>query len=185
MVHLEPAMDETSLALVSDSQPRVHCRLKLMFELLVPLTDNQLTRAGCNKDVVNRQARPLLRQQTMQALQDVGIEPDVWKIGGLNLHADGERMVQIVRRSGREQVGCIVLSRGADEAEVRAWLAVAGGGPGWIGFAVGCTSFWDAVSGYRTHMLTLVEAAAQIDGHLRKWVSIFKAGRQARMAPVK
>ena len=155
---------------------------RLMFELLVPATDDQLARSGGDKDTFDRQARPLLMQQTLHALQDAGIEPDVWKVEGLDLHADGERMVQIARRDGREQVGCIVLGRGADEAKVRSWLTVAAGVPGFIGFAVGRTSFWDAVSGYRAQTLTRAEAATQIAGRLREWVDLFEGGRLARVA---
>ena len=158
---------------------------KLMFELLVPPTDDQLARSGGNKDVFDRQTRPLLMQQTLRVLQDTGIEPDVWKVEGLDSHADGERMVQIARRGGREQVGCIVLGRGADKAKVRSWLTVAAGVPGFIGFAVGRTSFWDAVCGYRAQTLTRAEAAAQIAGRHREWVEIFEGGRLARVAPVK
>ena len=155
---------------------------RFMFELLVPPTDDQLARAGGNRDVFDRQARPLLMQQTLHALQDAGIEPDVWKVEGLDSHADGKRMVQIARRGRREQVGCIVLGRGADEARVRAWLTVAAGVPGFIGFAVGRTSFWDAVSGYLAQTLTRAEATTQIAGRLREWVDIFEGGRLARVA---
>ena len=115
-------------------------------------------------------------------LQDAGIDPDVWTVEGLDLHADGERIVQIARRAGREQVGCTVLGRGADEARVRSWLTIAAGVPGFIGFAVGRTSFWDAVSGYRAQTLTRAEAATQIAGRLREWVDIFEGGRQVRVA---
>lgn len=153
---------------------------KFMFELLVPATDDQLARSGRDKDTFDRQARPLLMQQTLHALQDAGIEPDVWKVEGLDSHADGERMVQIARRGGRDQVGCIVLGRGADEAKVRAWLTVAARVPGFIGFAVGRTSFWDAVAGYRAQTLTRAEAATQIAGRLREWVDVFEAGRSSR-----
>ena len=155
---------------------------KFMFELLVPPTDDQLVRAGGNKGVFDRQARPLLMQQALRVLQDAGIEPDVWKVEGLDSHADGECMVQIARRGGRDQVGCIVLGRGADEAQVRSWLTVAAGVPGFIGFAVGRTSFWDAVAGYRTQTLTRVEAATQIARRLREWVDVFEDGQAARAA---
>ena len=155
---------------------------RFMFELLVPPTDDQLAHSEGNKDLFDRQARPLLMQQTLQALQDAGIEPDVWKVEGLDLHADGERIVQTARRGGRDQVGCIVLGRGADEARVRAWLTVAAGVPGFIGFAVGRTSFWDAVAGYRARTLTRAEASTQIAGRMREWVDVFEAGRVPRAA---
>lgn len=155
---------------------------KFVFELLVPPTDDQLVRAGGNKPVFDRQARPLLMQQALRVLQDAGIEPDVWKVEGLDSLADGERIVQIARRGGRDQVGCIVLGRGADEAQVRSWLTVAAGVPGFIGFAVGRTSFWDAVAGYRAQTLTRAEAATQIARRLREWVDVFEDGHEARVA---
>ena len=162
-----------------------HCRRsqrRFMFELLVPPTDDQLAQAGGNKEVFDRQARPLLMQQTLRALQDAGTESDVWEVEGLDSHVDGERIVEIARRGGRDQVGCIVLGRGADEAKVRGWLTVAAGVPGFIGSAVGRTRFWDAVSGYRAQTLTRAEAATQIAGRLREWVDIFEVARQSHSA---
>ena len=161
-----------------------YCRRsqRFMFELLVPATDEQLKHAGGDKDVFDRQARPLLMQRTLRALQDAGIEPDVWKIEGLDRPADCARIVEIARRGGRDTVGCIVLGRGADEAKVRGWLAAAAGVPGFIGFAVGRTSFWDAVSSYRAQTLSRTEAATQIARRFREWVDIFEAGRKSRPA---
>ncbi len=81
-----------------------HCRRsqrRFMFELLVPPIDDQLARASGSKGVFDRQARPLLMQQTMVALQEVGIEPDVWKVEGLDSHADGERIVLIKVNTAR------------------------------------------------------------------------------------
>ena len=39
------------------------------------------------------------------------------------------------RAGGRDQVGCVVLGRGADEAQVDAWLRAGAGVPGYLGFA--------------------------------------------------
>ena len=159
-----------------------HSQRRFMFELLVPATDEQLARAGGDKDVFDRQTRPMLMQQTVCELQDAGIEPDVWKIEGLDRRGDCEQIVEIARRGGRDKVGCIVLGRGADEAKVRGWLTIAAGVPGFIGFAVGRTSFWDAVSSYRAKALTRAEAATQIARRLREWVDIFEAARWSRPA---
>ncbi len=162
-----------------------HCQRsqwRFMFELLVPPTDEQLQRAGGDKDVFDRQVRASLMQQALRELQDAGIEPDVWKVEGLDRAADCEAIVDIARRGGRERVGCIVLGRGADEAKVRHWLTVAAGVPGFIGFAVGRTSFWDAVAGYRAQTLTRAKAVTQIARRLREWVDVFEGGRRARVA---
>ena len=53
---------------------------KFIFELLVPASHDQLAHSGGDNDTFDRQARPLLMQQTLHALQDAGIDPDVWKV---------------------------------------------------------------------------------------------------------
>ena len=150
-----------------------------MFELLVPASTHQLACMDGDKEAFDREMRPALMLQAIQALQDAGVEPDVWKIEGLDSRDDCERIVRMARREGRGGVGCIVLGRGADEARVRSWLATASSVEGFIGFAVGRTTFWDAVAGYRARALTRSEAATQIARHLRNWVDIFEQGREA------
>lgn len=152
---------------------------RFMFELLVPATTDQLARTNGDKDAFDRQIRPPLMLQAIQALQAGGVEPDIWKIEGLDSRDDCERIVTQARRDGRNRVGCIVLGRGANEARVRTWLATAASVEGFIGFAVGRTTFWDAVAGYRARKFTRNEAASQIARRLRDWVDIFEQGREA------
>ena len=154
-------------------------RRRFMFELLVPATTDQLASTEGDRDAFDRQMRPALMLRAIQALQAAGVEPDVWKIEGLDGRDDCQRIVTIARRDGRDRVGCIVLGRGADEARVRTWLATAASVEGFIGFAVGRTTFWDAVAGYRARTLTRSEAASQIARRLRNWVDIFEQGRDA------
>ena len=137
-------------------------RRRFMFELLVPATTDQLARMNGDKDAFDRQMRPALMLQAIQALQAAGVEPDVWKIEGLD------------SRDGRDGVGCIVLGRDADEARVRSWLATVASVEGFMGFAVGRTTFWDAVAGYRARTLTRNDAVTQIARRLRDWVDVFE-----------
>ena len=51
-----------------------------------------------------------------------GVEPDVWKMEGLNERNDAEMVVATARRGGRDHVGCIVLGRGSEEQAVLRWL---------------------------------------------------------------
>jgi 5-dehydro-2-deoxygluconokinase len=77
--------------------------------------------------------------QAIRQLQDAGVEPDVWKIEGLDRREDCEKIVEVAHRDGRDTVGCIVLGRGEDDHKVREWLSIAAGVRGFIGFAVGRT----------------------------------------------
>lgn len=162
-----------------------HCRRsqrRFLFELLVPATESQTKRVGGDKNDFDLQMRPALMLQAIRELQDAGVEPDVWKIEGLAKREDCARIVEAVRRDGRAAVCCIVLGRGADEAQVRHWLTTAAGVEGFIGFAVGRTTFWDAVEGYRAATLMRAEAAAQIARRLCEWVDTFEQGRRSHPA---
>jgi len=155
-----------------------------MFELLVPPTRDQLARIGDSKALYDRRLRPTLMCMAIRQLQDAGIEPDVWKVEGLSRHDDCERIVAAARHDGRGAVGCIVLGRGAGVARVLRWLTTAAKVEGFIGFAVGRTTFWDAVAAYRAQTMTRAEAVAQIARRLRNWVDIFEQARLSRAAPV-
>jgi myo-inositol catabolism protein IolC len=145
-----------------------------MFELLVPATTSQLDRVQSDQQTFDLNVRPALTLQAIRALQDAGVEPDVWKIEGLDHRDDCERVVETVRRSGRDEVGCIVLGRGADQRKVAAWLETAATVPGFIGFAVGRTTFWDAISEYEARRATREETVSRVAQRYLQWVAIFK-----------
>lgn len=153
-----------------------------MFELLVPATTAQMTQAQNDKDVYDSQVRPGLMLQVIACLQDGGVEPDIWKIEGLDLRRDCERVIEMARRGGRTHVDCIVLGRGADEKKVADWISVAAAVPGFIGFAVGRTTFWDAVRDYESGSITARAASARIAARYQEWVRIFEQQRPLRSA---
>src|SRR5215469_14171878 len=86
-------------------------RCRFMFELLVPPEKEQLDRLKGDKKAYDLERRPRLMVQTIQELQDAQVEPDVWKIEGLDRREDCEKVVAAARRGGRDQVGCIILGR--------------------------------------------------------------------------
>jgi 5-dehydro-2-deoxygluconokinase len=145
-----------------------------MFELLVPAEEAQLKQVGGDKKRYDLEVRPRLMVETIRQLQDAGVEADVWKIEGLDRREDCAKIVEVARRGGRDRVGCIVLGRGEDDRKVREWLATAAGVPGFIGFAVGRTTFWDPLVDYRAKKVTREAAVAEIARRYREWVDIFE-----------
>ena len=115
---------------------------RFMFELLVPAVKAQLDRLKGDKRAYDLELRPQLMMQTIEQLQGAGVEPDVWKIEGLDRREDCKEIVAAASRGGRDRVGCIILGRGEDDKKVREWLTTAAGVKGFIGFAVGRTDFW-------------------------------------------
>jgi myo-inositol catabolism protein IolC len=145
-----------------------------MFELLVPPEKAQLDRLNGDKKAYDLEVRPRLMVQTIRELQDRQVEPDIWKIEGLDRPEDCEKVVATARRDGREKVGCIILGRGEDEQQVRKWLTVAASVDGFIGFAVGRTDFWDPLVSWRSGKTTRDQAVAEIARHYREFVDIFQ-----------
>ena len=158
------------------------CRSLFMFELLVPAEKAQLDKVKGDKKAYDRELRPELMVQAIRELQGGGVEPDIWKIEGLDRRENCEKMVATARRDGRDKVGCIILGRGEDEAKVREWLTTAAAVPGFIGFAVGRTDFWDPLVAWRDGKETRETAVEQIANHYREFVQLFDQERAKRPA---
>ena len=150
-----------------------HADRKYMFELLVPATPEQLQQVGGDRKRYDLERRPVLMVRAIQDLQAAGVEPDIWKIEGLDRREDCVHVAETARRDGRGDVGCIVLGRGEDEAHVRTWLTTAAGVPGFIGFAVGRTTFWDPLIAWREQKSSREAAVAEIARRYRQWVDVF------------
>jgi myo-inositol catabolism protein IolC len=78
---------------------------------------------------------------------------NAWRPQGIPIE-----FVAAARRGGRSRVGCIILGRGEDDRKVREWLTTAAAVPGFIGFAVGRTSFWDPLVDWRSKKPSRSEA---------------------------
>ena len=145
-----------------------------MFELLVPAEQAQLAKVDGDKMRYDREIRPGLMVGAIEQLQAAGVEPDVWKIEGLDRREDCEAMIRAAHANGRNKVGCIVLGRGEDDAKVREWLKTAASVPGFVGFAVGRTDFWDPLVDWRAGKISREGAAGQIAGRYREFVDLFE-----------
>jgi 5-dehydro-2-deoxygluconokinase len=145
-----------------------------MFELLVPPLEAQRDRVHGDKEAYDRELRPQLMVKAIEQLQDAQVEPDLWKIEGLHRAEDCSRIVAAARRGGRKKVGCIILGRGEDFFKVRGWLATAAAVPGFIGFAVGRTVFWEPLMNFQKGMINRDEAVAEVAGLYRRLVQIFE-----------
>jgi 5-dehydro-2-deoxygluconokinase len=148
-----------------------------MFELVVPAEPVQLARFEGDRKAYDVELRPGLMVRAIHDVQAAGVEPDVWKLEGLDRRDDCERVVAAARRD-RDRVGCIILGRGADADRVRTWLTNAASVDGFIGFAVGRTTFWDPLVDWRARRITREAAVAEIAGRYRGWVDLFETARR-------
>ena len=148
-----------------------------MFELIMPPEPAQLEKLGGDKAAFDLELRPELMVRAMHEIQDFGIEPDVWKIEGFDREEDCARVAGAARRDGRDEVGCIVLGRGEDERKVTTWLQTAASVPGFIGFAVGRSTFVEPLAAYRAQKITADAASTEIARRFQRWIEVFETAR--------
>jgi myo-inositol catabolism protein IolC len=146
---------------------------KFLFELLVPAEGSQLEQVGGDEDRYDKELRPDLMIQTIRDLQGGGVEPDVWKIEGIDTNEDCQRIAETVRKGGRDNVACVVLGRGANEDAVIHWLRQGAGVPGYVGFAIGRTIWSDPLKAYVDGESSREDAAAGISANYRKMIDVY------------
>lgn len=155
---------------------QTHAR-KFMFELLVPATEPQLMKVAGDTTRYDHELRPGLMIRAMQDLVAAGVEPDVWKLEGLETEKDCRRVAVQAKAGGRDRVGVIVLGRGENPGKVRHWLQTAARVPGLIGFAVGRTVFWDPLKAFRDGRLSREQAAEQVARNYKSFCDLWTEAR--------
>lgn len=149
-------------------------RRKCLFELLVLPTARQLALVGGDRADYDAHVRPALMLESIYEIQEAGIEPDVWKIEGIESRSDCELVSRLIRRNGRGAVKAVVLGRGADEAQVEHWVRTAAGVPGYAGFAIGRTIWWNAAAGWNNGTLSRSQAVEAIAASYRHFVDVYR-----------
>lgn len=169
-------MNERQTARLKELSDWLHANdRKFLFELLVPATDEQLASVDGDSDRYDRELRADLMLRAIEALQDAGVEADIWKIEGLDSREDCQRISELTRRDGRDNVACVVLGRGADDAAVDAWLKAGSGVPGYAGFAIGRSIWWDALKEFLDGQIDRDEAASRISANYRRFIEVYRS----------
>jgi myo-inositol catabolism protein IolC len=153
---------------------------RFLFELLVPAEDAQLASVGGDGERYDAELRPELMRRTIAAIQDAGIEVDIWKIEGVDRREDCEMLVKQARSGeGREGVVCVVLGRGANDEKVDHWLAQAAPVDGFVGFAIGRSIWWDPLKSYVDGKTERSAAAKQIATNYLRFIKVYEQAEAA------
>jgi myo-inositol catabolism protein IolC len=133
----------------------------LIVELLVPATDADLASVGGDKKRYDDELRPRLTLEVISFLQDNGADPALWKVEGMDTTEDAAAVAELARRGGRV-ADCIVLGRHASKEDLDHWLEVAAQLPGYVGFAIGRSIWWDPLSDLLAGTISTDVARARI-----------------------
>lgn len=178
LVRWNPADDEGVKALQGERLRRLGDWLhergrRFLFELLVPAGESQMELLGGDTAAYDTRLRPMLMLQAIGELHRAGVEPDVWKIEGIDDPGDAALVSRLTRAEGRDRVRCVVLGRGADEAAVDRWLRAGAVVPGYGGFAIGRTIWSEAVAGWKDGALSPEAAARRIADKYRRFIDLY------------
>jgi myo-inositol catabolism protein IolC len=178
----DPEMSERQLGRLKRLADWLHDHdRKFLFELLVPATDGQLASVEGDTDRYDAELRPGLMRQSIENIQNFGIEVDVWKIEGVDEREDAAMLAEQTRSGpGRESVVCVLLGRGASTEKVEQWLEVAAGVEGFCGFAIGRSIWWDALKAFLAKELDRQAAATQIADNYLHFVGVYEGASVRR-----
>jgi myo-inositol catabolism protein IolC len=146
---------------------------RFLFELLVPALPDQLAEVDGDHDRYDREVRPGLMLQAIRDCHERGVEPDVWKIEGLDRQEDSRAVADLVRSGGRDAVVCVVLGRGANREAVERWLRAGAAVPGFVGFAIGRTIWHQPLAAWVEGSASREDAAAAIARTYREMVEVY------------
>jgi myo-inositol catabolism protein IolC len=146
-----------------------------LFELLVPAEPAQLESVGGDVDRYDSELRPELMRRAIEAIQDFGVEVDVWKIEGVDAQADAQMLAEQTRSGeGRENVVCVLLGRGASDAKVDHWLREAAPVDGFVGFAIGRSIWWDSLRAFLNGSVSREDAASKIADNYLRFIKVYE-----------
>lgn len=152
--------------------------IRFLIEPLIPATVEQLARVGSDPDKYDTELRPILTVQMIKEMQEGNVNPDVWKIEGMNKSEDYQMAVAQARFSGRDSVGIVILGRAAEKSVVENWIKVGAKVDGVIGFAVGRTIFWDPITDFEQGTINEDEASSVISENFMHFYKLFIESRQ-------
>jgi 5-dehydro-2-deoxygluconokinase len=148
----------------------------LIIELLVPATDHDLSTVAGDTKRYDDEVRPRLTVESISFLQDHGANPTLWKVEGMNGSRDAASIVEVARRGGRD-AQCIVLGRHASKADLDHWLEIAAPLDGYVGFAIGRSIWWDALTNLLDETIDEDAAIAQISSAYLDYANDYLAAR--------
>ena len=144
-----------------------------LFELLVPATPKQMEKVGNDKMRYEHELRSDLTVQALKEIQEAGVDPEVWKLEGMDSEEAMNKVSDQVKQ-GNENAGIIILGRGESAEKAEQWLKTGAKSENAIGFAVGRTIFKDAITDYANGKISKEDAVSKISQNYSFFVDVWR-----------
>jgi len=149
---------------------------KFLLEFLVPATEGQLGSVDGDQARYDAEVRPKLAVQVVEEMREKGADPDIWKIEGLDTPEQCEKVSEVIKSGGRDNVIAVVLGRGANDEKVNEWLRAGSSINGYKGFAIGRSIFWESLKGWHAGDKSREEAVEEIANSYLSFISVYQNG---------
>ena len=109
----------------------------------------------------------------IRELQYAGIEPDIWKLEGMETGKEYENIIAQSQIENRQNVKVVILGRGEKQEAVEEWIRIGAKVKGVIGFAIGRTIFQEPLSEYKNGKIDKEKAIGLICNNFLHFYHIF------------
>ncbi|MBI2028046.1 MAG: DUF2090 domain-containing protein [Candidatus Levybacteria bacterium] len=110
-------------------------------------------------------------------LRQKRIEPDVWKLEGMENKNEYEAVIEKIQEDERINVELVILGRGENKEKVEQWINAGRLIKGVIGFAIGRTVFSKPLIEFKSGKISREETISQIANNFKHFYDIFQLGR--------
>jgi myo-inositol catabolism protein IolC len=152
----------------------------LIVDLRVPATGADKDATEGDMDRYDHELRPGHTVAVMEYLQDHGVEPALWTVEGPGRHDDAVAVAAMAQRGGR-QARCLAGGRHAPYDTLKYWLQVAAPIPGWAGFAIGPSIWWDPLHAHLRHINTAGEARRRVKNAYLDYARYYLKAREGML----
>ena len=146
---------------------------KFLLEVLILPTEQQLKNVSGNIQRYDVEIRPNLTVKAIEELQNSHVEPDIWKIEGMESEDSYKIVVLQVQKEERGNVGIVILGRAEGQDKVGEWIKVGRKIKGVVGFAVGRTVFWEPLTEYKNGKITKEQTIEMISNKFIYFYNLF------------
>jgi len=109
----------------------------------------------------------------IKEFQSAGVEPDIWKIEGMETEKEYRDIVSQAQNEDRQGVKVVILGRGETQQTVEKWIKTGAKVKGIIGFAIGRTIFWNPLTEYINGKIEKTQAAEMISSNFLHFYNLF------------
>ena len=119
--------------------------------------------------------RPHLMRLAISQLQESGIEPDIWKIEGIDRREDCEASWSSAASRGATTWRAWCSGAAPTRPRWIDWLQTASGVPGYQGFAIGRSIWWNPLKAFVDGTLARAAAAREIGANYARFIQVYRA----------